>query len=593
VADRKITVDIIADPSKFKSGVGEVEKSGGKLNSIFQGIGQGVGQKVFSIFDGAIDKGMEFIGSSTEAASNLNETVSKIGVVFGKNGDDMLKWAQNSATAMGMSKNAALGAAGTYGNLFVSMGMGTEKAADMSKGIVGLAGDLASFNNLSPEEVLEKLRSGLTGETEPLKSLGININEATLKAKAMEMGLWDGKGALDAGAKAQASYAIMLEQTTTAQGDFARTADGLANKQRIASAKMEDAQARLGNIFMKVASVALPIFSDALTSVMDVVSGATEALSPLVDQYGPAIGKVFTDAGNAVSGFVSIFTGGSAGVGEQATGLNETIGKIGSTFSGVFADIRLIVQGAIGFISDIWHTFGDDILGYAKAAIQGVKENFQGALEVIQGVFDVFGGIFSGDWGRVWNGIRGIFTGIKDMLVADVKFLFTGLIPAAISAGSKIIGGAVDLVIVQPITAAFNGIVDFVSKLPGRIGGAAVGMWDGIWNAFRGTINSLIKGWNGMKFTLPAVDVPFFGRVGGFSLGTPDLPYLHQGGVVPGVPGSDVLAVLQAGERVTRVGASGGTVVNINIMEGAYIDGPSVDRLANLITQRLRYAPGL
>jgi hypothetical protein len=116
----------------------------------------------------------------------------------------------------------------------------------MSKNLVALASDLASFNNLDPTDVLEKLRAGLAGEAEPLRSVGVFLNEAKVKAKAMELGLADAHGEISDGAKITARYNLILQETTTAQGDFARTADGLANSQRSANAQLEDAQAALG-----------------------------------------------------------------------------------------------------------------------------------------------------------------------------------------------------------------------------------------------------------------------------------------------------------------------------------------------------------
>ena len=79
------------------------------------------------------------------------------------------------------------------------------------------------------------------------------------------------------------------------------------------------------------------------------------------------------------------------------------------------------------------------------------------------------------------------------------------------------------------------------------------------------------------------------GTVGGFTIGTPDIPYLHAGGIVPGVPGSDVPAILQAGERVLPLSeaGTGTTAIHIHIDQGAYIDGPSIDLLARTIAQRL------
>src|SRR3990172_4907086 len=128
----------------------------------------------------------KFLLDAVGSASDLSETVSKTNIVFGENADQVLGWSESAAESFGLSQSAALSAAGTYGNLFRAMEIGESASADMSTNLVELAGDLASFNNMDPTEVLEKLRSGLSGETEPLKSLGININEALLKATSQE-----------------------------------------------------------------------------------------------------------------------------------------------------------------------------------------------------------------------------------------------------------------------------------------------------------------------------------------------------------------------------------------------------------------------
>lgn len=190
------------------------------------------------------------VGSSISAASDLSESMSKVGVVFGDNQQQILNWADGAATALGQSKQQALEAAGTFGNLFTALGLGGQQSADMSMNVVNLASDLASFNNINPTEALDALRAGLTGETEPLKRLGVNMNEATLKAKGLELGLIKGSEALSPAAKAQAAYALIMEQTGSAQGDFARTSDGLANQQRIMAAQFEDTKASLGTALL-------------------------------------------------------------------------------------------------------------------------------------------------------------------------------------------------------------------------------------------------------------------------------------------------------------------------------------------------------
>ena len=253
------------DISDFKSGLADAENEGksaaSRIGSGLAGIG---GAAIVGI--GAVATAAAgFLASTIGPASDLNETVSKVGVVFGGSSNAVLEFGKTAANSLGMSQNAALSAAGTYGNLFRAMGITEQSSADMSIGLVKLAGDLASFNNMDPTEVMDALRSGLSGETEPLKRLGININQAAIEAQALKSGLWDGIAPISAAAKAQATYALVMEQTTLAQGDFARTSDGVANQQRIMAANFEDIRAKIGTGL-------LPMLSALSTTLLALVN---------------------------------------------------------------------------------------------------------------------------------------------------------------------------------------------------------------------------------------------------------------------------------------------------------------------------------
>lgn len=193
------------------------------------------------------------VGKAISAASDLAESQSKATVVFGEQADAIMAWSKTSATAFGQTQQQALEAAGTYGNLFQAFGLTRKAATEMSTTMVELAADLASFNNTSIDDAIEALRSGLSGETEPLKRFGIALNDARMKQEALRLGIYDGVGALDAAQKAQAAYAVILNDTTLAQGDFARTSDGLANQQRILQAQFGDLTAQLGTMLLPIA----------------------------------------------------------------------------------------------------------------------------------------------------------------------------------------------------------------------------------------------------------------------------------------------------------------------------------------------------
>lgn len=232
--------------NRGKASLSSLESSAKRLGDSFKSVGQKMTV--------ALTVPIAMISvQAVKAASDLNETLNKVNVVFGKSSEFILDWGRDSATAFGMSRQEALEAAATFGNLFTAMGLGREESAEMSSTLVKLAGDLASFNNIDPSVALIKLKSGIVGETEAVRDLGIDLRQTTVEIKAMEMGFKKVNGEFLQGDLIAARYAIIMEQSANAQGDFARTSNGLANQMRILNAQWRDALATLGQNLLPIA----------------------------------------------------------------------------------------------------------------------------------------------------------------------------------------------------------------------------------------------------------------------------------------------------------------------------------------------------
>ncbi len=307
-----------------------------KLKDAEKGIGtfrkslSGLGGAIAGFAGGAAIA--DFARDSIKAASDLSESVSKAKVVFGESSKAVLAFAENSATAFGQSKQQAIEAAGTFGNLFVSMKIGQKQSAGMSTSLVQLASDLASFNNTDPTEALDALRSGLVGETEPLRKFGINLNDAALKAEAMAMGLKVTGTTLDPATKAQAAYSLILKQSTTAQGDFARTSAGLANQQRIMTAQFEDAKATLGE---KLLPVAIKLFGFLNTTAIPALKSAVE----WADKNSSALGTVAKIIGVGTAAWIAYSVAVKASAAAHAIMAAGT--KIISSLSSAWETMRI------------------------------------------------------------------------------------------------------------------------------------------------------------------------------------------------------------------------------------------------------------
>jgi murein DD-endopeptidase MepM/ murein hydrolase activator NlpD len=253
---------------------------------------------------------------AVKAASNLEEQLNKNKVVFGEASREVIAFSETTASALGISQRATLEATGTFGNMLVPMGFAREEAAQMSVRMVQLAADLASFNNASPEKTLEALRSGLAGETEPLRQFGVNLNDARLKQEALSQGLWDGKGALDANAKAAATYALILKDTKDAQGDAAATADTLAGQERRLKAQLEDLTAQLGQALLPTVTAVISEFTEFVTELQEsgkaseIANGLLDGLRSTIDALEPparAAAKALELIADAVGGWDNAF----------------------------------------------------------------------------------------------------------------------------------------------------------------------------------------------------------------------------------------------------------------------------------------------
>lgn len=260
----------------------------GGLGSAVRGLGQlGLAAGGAGVVLQGIQSSAQALFGLVEQAGDLNEQVSRSDQIFLDAATSVQRFAQTTGLALGISQTQALEAAGSFGTLFRTAGLGPDAAAEMSTSLVRLAADLASFNNIDPSEALEKLRSGLVGEAEPLRAVGVLLSEDAVATKALQLGLATTTKELTEAQKVQARYALILEQTTRAQGDFSRTSGGLANMQRILRAAWQDIQTTLGGAL-------LPTVTRLFQSFVQQLPRITAAVQTLASQAAPILEKLFS-----------------------------------------------------------------------------------------------------------------------------------------------------------------------------------------------------------------------------------------------------------------------------------------------------------
>jgi hypothetical protein len=384
----------------------KAKTAGGQVRGFAGGVAKFAGAAA------ALAAAQKVVRDSVTNAVDLGEQINKTAVVFrGPGAKSIQDWSKTTATALGISREQALESAGTLGNMLVPMGVGRQRAADMSKSFVNLASDMASFNNATPEETLDALRSGLAGESEPLRKFGVFLNEARIKQEAMRQGLYKGKGPLDAQAKALATSAIIAKDTADAHGDFARTSDSLANKQRVLRAQYENATAAIGQKLIPILST-LANNLDTVAIVVGAIAAAWLAWS-----IGAAIAATSTGT----------LTGAVAALG--AAILANPIGLIAIALIALVAGIVIAyrkvgwfrkgidalwdaIKTAFGWIKSHWPLILSILTGPFGALVIYVIRHWDKVLDFLKSLPGKIASAASGMWDGIKNGFRSVINTI-------------------------------------------------------------------------------------------------------------------------------------------------------------------------------------
>ena len=481
---------------------------------------------------------------AVKMASDLNEVQNVVDTTFENSSETINKFAKNAAEQFGISELSAKQFTGTMGAMLKSMGLGNKDITDMSIALSGLAGDMASFYNLDPEEAFEKLRSGISGETEPLKQLGINMSVVNLEAFAMSKGITKSYDSMTQAEQATLRYQYIMETTADAQGDYSKTADSTANKTRTTMLQFQTLSAELGQQL-------LPIVNDVLGALQSVIkwfnnldaSGKRVVL--ILGGIALAIGPVAT----AIGGLITIGTGISKITEamkkwEVVTKLQAVVTKAMTIAQGALNavmnmnPISLIIIAIVALIAIIvalWNKcewFREGVMTVINAiwgAIQSVGSFIMG---VFQNVFNFVSGIFTSLWNviqTVVNTIVSIFSTAWNTIKSVATTVWNGIL-GLFSAGGKIFTG-----VVEGIAGVFKTIVNALIRGINKIISIPFNTINGILNFIRNIDVLGVSPFKGLwkQNPLPVPQIPTL-NVGTNYIAREGLAYLHEGeAVVP------------------------------------------------------------
>ncbi len=335
--------------------------------------------------------------------------------------DKAQKFNDKITDALSLDPNTTMKYQAVFGQMANAFGLATKSVTNLSQSFTMLGLDISSFFNTGVEEAMVKLRAGLAGETEPLRALGVDITETTLKMTALKYGIEDSIDKMSQAAKTQLRWLAIMEQTETVFGDMAKTIDSPANQTRILQQQMENLSRSIGSIFLPIIQTVLPYvnaFFIALRRIADTIAGAMGYELP--DYKGS---DIYQDV-----------TGDIEGIGDSSDNTTKSVNKLKKALAS-FDELNILGSGkAKGINLGSGYSELDDAISAktdsymakfnAELANMGNKaeelaDKIQPKLQAVIDTIDKFSPAFKGlAAGFVAYKVVGLFKGLATALTA-------------------------------------------------------------------------------------------------------------------------------------------------------------------------------
>lgn len=530
--------EIIETESKldhFKSQVKEIDNI--KLNNLaqnFQKLGdklKNLGQKIGNFgsqLSMKVTAPLMLVGTAGfNMAAELQDAMGATDQIFKGSSKDIKDWANTLGAQYGIAEGEALQYANTMGAMLKNIGgLSDKEASKQAQTLTELAGDLSAMFGGTTESAVQALTNALKGNTSMLDNYGMGVNDATIKAKALEMGLYSGKGALDLQSKQAATLALIMEQTADAQGQAGREAEGASGSMKILTTTIKNLATDIGEVLLPIITpliqkfgewakrmkeldpetqkmiVKVGIIAAALGPILIIVSKIVGAMGTVSSGIGFLITKITALAtstgalGTAFQFIAGHFAVIVAGIGlvvgafvtlwntneefkNNILGIWETIkSTFESLVTGIqerLAGLQLAFQNIIAFITPIWNEFCNMLAPVFEAAFYLISEIFNAAKNVIIGILDIFIGIFTGNWSQAWEGVKNIFSSVWTAIENIITY------------------------VIETIGLVIENGVNFIKLTVTSVWESMKSAAVGIWNALGGSISSV---WENIKLVV-------------------------------------------------------------------------------------------
>lgn len=523
----QIGLDLVINQQQFNKQLGGIQNLAKKTGKMLAGA--------FAV------KGLtSFAKDCIELGSNLTEVQNVVDVVFPTMNKKVNEFAQNAASTFGLSETMAKKFTGTFGAMANAFGFSEKESYKMSTALTGLAGDVASFYNISQDEAFTKLKSVFSGETETLKDLGIVMTQTALDQYALANGFGKTTSAMTEQEKVALRYAFVQQQLQNVTGDFSRTSDQWANQIRILSLQFDSLKASIGqgliNLFLPIVKVInlvlgkLMTLANAFKSFTAMIMGKkTSGASASLDKTATSAGKVSNSLNNATSS-ANKLNKSTKKVGDtakktakkisglmgfdQINKLTETKGSSGSKSSAPSSGTGSAGSGASGSTVDMGSLpKGED----EKATKLGKGyDNLRKAIDKLRVAFSAFSKVAIGAFKWIW----------KNMLVPLGKWTMQKLAPKLI----ELLAAALNVLtaVCKALQPLWQWAWDHLFKpLANFVGDAIIGFLDLLVKGLNGLANWINKH-QGAVQNIAIVIASFFGAFKLVSFVTAVIPIMAK-----------------------------------------------------------------
>lgn len=419
-----------------------------------------------------------WIGKAITLSNKYQEDLNLFTASMRKYAAAAQEYAENVSEVMGIDPAEWMRNQGIFNTLLTGFGAVSDRAYTMSKNLTQLGYDISSFFNISTEDAMQKLQSGISGELEPLRRLGYDLSQARLQQTAYTLGIKENVSAMTQAEKAELRYYAIMTQVTTAQGDMARSLEAPANQLRILQAQFTMAARAIGNIFIPILNKLIPVGIAVLQIIRDVANAIAELfgfqLTEIdysgLDNATSSVGGLTDELGNASSAAKELK--------KYLAGFDE-LNVMPSDSSGSGSGAGASGGGGFDFELPEYNFLGEKL----NKNVSELKEKLAPILKIVLAIGAGF---------AAWKIGKGVITTVAALKSGFAVFAASGVGQAIFSKLAAVLAG-----VALQFNAAGGGVEGFLAVLGSA--GKVAGPFVVILTVIIATIKTLIERWDDIK----------------------------------------------------------------------------------------------